>query len=111
VLIIFAKNAYKCQLIMHVPGSIEKLDDKLVKGRSIVLLLCDAFVHKGMAAQDCFMHKLKHPILTGSMHDLLCASCMRMSASKQSPLGWTKTSLSFRGHAHVSNTTSERDLT
>ena len=61
---------------MHVHGSIEELDDKLVKGRGVVLLLCDAFVHKGVAAQDYFMHELKHPILTGCMHDLLCTPCM-----------------------------------
>jgi len=61
---------------MHIPGSIEELDDKLVKGRSIVLLLCNAFIHKRMAAQDCFMHKVKYPILTGCMHDLLCTPCI-----------------------------------
>ena len=61
---------------MHIPGSIEELDDKLVQGRSIVLLLCNAFVHKGVAAQECFMHKLKDPILTGCMHHLLCTPCI-----------------------------------
>lgn len=61
---------------MDLPGSIEELDDELVKGRSVVLLLCDAFVHKGMAAQERFMHKLKHAILTGCMHDLLSTPCI-----------------------------------
>ena len=72
-----------------------------MKGRSVVLLLCDAFIHKGMAAQEGFMHKLKHAILTGCMHDLLCTPCISQFQHLKNLLYWTKASLSLESRLYI----------